>query len=313
MIKCDRNKFRNAILAMSKDPYEILGVARSASADDIRRAYKLVAKDTHPDLHPGNAAKAEKFKSASSAYEILSDTAKRGQFDRGEIDADGNPRGFERAQGYRADPGFGRTAGHSGGYGGYSSPGGGSQGDSFEDILSGMFGGGRRRPGPKKGADVRYRVEISFEDSVLGARREMTMADGRVLNISIPAGVETGQSLRLKSQGKTATGGGPPGDAILEIQVRPSKVWTRDGYDIRMNVAVPLKTALLGGQVDIVTPMGSIALKIPEGSNSGAVLRLRGKGVQTPNKSGNLYARLEIMIEDPKDATLKDWARGYGG
>jgi len=285
-------------LAMSKDPYETLGVTRSASADDIRRAYKRKAKETHPDLHPGDARKAEIFKSASAAYEILGDTEKRAQFDRGEIDADGNPRGFD------GGPGFGRSQGFGGGQ---------AQGDVFEDILSGMFGGGRRRPGPKKGADMRYRVEISFEDAVSGARREMTMADGRVLNISIPAGIETGQSLRLKSQGKTSTSGGPPGDAILEISVRSSKVWTRDGNDIRMTVPVPLKTALLGGQVDVDTPMGPIALKIPEGSNSGAVLRLRGKGVQLSTKPGNLYARLEVMIEDPKDPGLKDWARGYDG
>ena len=160
---------------------------------------------------------------------------------------------------------------------------------------------------------MRYRVEIALEDAILGAKREMTMADGRVLNISIPAGIETGQSLRLKSQGKGSSLGGPPGDAILEIFVRDNKLWTRDGNDVRMTVQVPLKTAILGGGVDVETPMGPITLKIPEGSNSGAVLRLRGKGVQVPGKIGHLYARLEIVIEDPKDSALKDWARGYEG
>ena len=281
---------------MSKDLYQILGVSRTASDDDIRRAYKRKAKESHPDLHPGDAAKAEQFKSASAAYEILGDRQKRGQYDRGEIDADGNPVGFAGAHDFG---GFGRGAG-------------GFQGDPFEDILSGMFGGGRRRPGPRKGADMRYRVEISFEDAVNGARREMTMADGRALNVAIPAGIETGRTLRLKSQGKPSGSGGPPGDALLEIIVRPSKIWTRDGNDIRMSVPVPLKTAILGGQVDVATPMGAIALKIPEGSNTGAVLRLRGKGVQVSGKAGHLYARLEIQIEDPKDSGLKDWARGYG-
>ena len=278
---------------MSRDLYKVLGITRTASADDIRRAYKKKAKESHPDLHPGDSRKAELFKSASAAYEILGDAEKRGQYDRGEIDADGNPLGFAGAEG------FGRTAG-------------GFQGDPFEEIFSGMFGGGRRRPGPRKGADMRYRVEISFEDAVIGARREMTMADGRALNVAIPPGIETGRTLRLKSQGKPSQSGGPPGDALLEIIVRPSKVWTRDGNDIRMTVGVPLKTALLGGQVDIATPLGPIALKIPEGSNSGAVLRLRSKGVQLPGKAGHLYARLEIQIEDPKDPGLKDWARGYG-
>lgn len=282
---------------MSKDLYSILGVPRTASEDDIRRAYKRRAKDSHPDLHPGDAAKADAFKAASAAYEILGDSTKRAQYDRGEIDADGNPAGFAGGQGF----------------GGFGAGGGGFQGDPFEDILSGMFGGGRRRPGPRKGADMRYRVEISFEDSVNGARREMTMADGRALNVAIPPGIETGRTLRLKSQGRQSQSGGPPGDALLEVFVRPSKIWTRDGDNIRMAVSVPLKTALLGGQVDLKTPMGAIALKIPEGTNSGAVLRLRGKGVQHPGKPGHLYARVEILIEDPKDSGLKDWARGYGG
>lgn len=287
---------------MSKDLYKILGVNRTASDDEVRRAYKRKAKDTHPDLHPGDAAKAEIFKSASAAYEILGDKEKRGQYDRGEIDGDGNPKGFAGAQGFSG-----------GGFDGFPRGGNASHGDPFEDILSGMFGGGRRRPGPRKGADMRYRVEISFEDAVLGAKREMTMADGRVLNISIPAGIETGQSLRLKSQGKGSSLGGPPGDAILEITVRPNKLWTRDGNDLRMTVPVPLKTAVLGGSVDVETPMGLITLKIPEASNSGAVLRLRGKGVQIPGKTGHLYARLEIVIENPKDTGLKDWARGNDG
>lgn len=280
---------------MSKDLYKILGVSRSASEDDIRRAYKRKAKDSHPDLHPDDARKADIFKAASSAYEILGDSKKRAQYDRGEIDADGNPMGFAGAG--------------AGDFGGFSRGPGGFQGDPFEEIFSGMFGGGRRRPGPRKGADMRYRVEISFEDAAVGARREMTMADGRALNVAIPAGIETGRTLRLKSQGKPSQSGGPPGDALLEIIVRPSKVWTRDGADIRMNVPVPLKTALLGGQVDIATPMGTIALKIPEGSNTGAVLRLRSKGVQLPGKSGHLYARLEVQIEDPKDPGLRKWAK----
>ena len=292
---------------MSKNPYDILGVPRTASEDEIRRAYKRKAKELHPDLHPDDAVKADQFKTASAAYEILSDPDKRGKFDRGEIDADGNPRGFERAPGANRSGMHGRNPG----FGSYTGP--PPQGDGFEEILSGMFGGGRRRPGPKKGADMRYRVEISFEDSVLGARREMTMADGRKLNITIPAGIESGQSLRLKSQGKTSVTGGPPGDAILEVTVRPSQIWTRDGDDVRMVVQVPLKAAVLGGHVEVETPMGPITLKIPEGSNSGGVLRLRGKGVQHATKPGNLYVRVEVAIEDPKDPSLKDWARGSRG
>ena len=277
---------------MSKNPYDILGVTRSASADDIRRAYKRKAKETHPDLHPDDAVKAEKFKSASAAYEILSDPQKRGQYDRGEIDESGNPKGF---------------AGN--GYGGSRGPQGGFQGDPFEDILSGMFGGGRRRPGPRKGADLRYRVEIAFEDAVLGAKRDMTMGDGRTLTVSIPAGIETGKTLRLKSQGQRSAFGGPPGDARLEIVVRESSTWTRDGNDLRRGQGVPLQTMILGGSGDVKTPGGSVTLKVPSGSNTGATLRLRGKGVPTPNKIGQLYVRLEAVSDNPDDPALHEWAK----
>lgn len=278
---------------MGKDLYAILGVPKSASADEIRRTYKRKVKDSHPDLHPGDAKKAETFKALSAAYEILGDETKRKQYDRGEIDGDGNPTPF---------------AGDSP-FGGFNQSASGFQGDPFEEILSGMFGGGRRRPGPRKGADIRYRVDISFEDAVLGARREMRMADGRTLNVAIPAGIETGRTLRLKSQGQASSSGGPPGDALLEVNVRESKIWTRDGSDLRMTVSIPLRIALLGGHVDVQTPAGSVALKIPEGSNTGSTLRLRGKGVQGPGPAGHLYVRLQVMIEDPKDPELRKWAQ----
>ena len=276
---------------MDRDLYSALGVARSATGEEIRRAYKRKAKELHPDLHPGDEVKADAFKAASAAYEILGDEHKRAQYDRGEIDADGQPRGF------------------AGGAGGFRSQGGGFQGDPFEDILSGMFGGGRRRPGPRKGSDMRYRVEIAFEDAITGAQREMTMADGRSLNVSIPAGIETGQTLRLRSQGRPSPSGGPPGDALLEITVRPSKVWTREAEHLRMTVSVPLRTALLGGSVEVRTPAVPGTLKVPEGSNTGATLRLRGKGVQLPGKAGHLYARLEVVIENPDDPDLRAWAK----
>lgn len=277
---------------MSWDPYTVLGVSRSASAGEIKSAYRKKAKSLHPDQHPGDAAKAEAFKRLTAAFDLLKDETKRAQFDRDEIDVDGNPKGF------------------SGGFGGREGTAGGA--DAFEDILSGLFGGGgrhRRQSGPRKGRDVRYRVEVDFEDAVTGARRRMRMSDGQSLDINIPAGVETGQTLRLKSQGEVSPYGGAPGDALVDITVLLHKVWTRDGDDIRMPVAIGLETAVLGGVVEVDTPAGAVSLKVPEGSNTGAVLRLRGKGVQRSAKPGHLYARLEIVLADPHDPELRRFAK----
>ncbi|MEL7480068.1 MAG: J domain-containing protein [Pseudomonadota bacterium] len=285
---------------MPQDLYSILGVTKSASADEIRRAYKQRAKDLHPDLHPNDSSKADRFKQVSAAYEILSDGDKRRQYDSGQIDERGEPKGFS---------GSGWPGGNPGGY----QQAGGFQGEAFDDILSGLFGGGRRRPGPERGADMRYRVEIAFEDAVQGAKRDMTMADGKTITVSIPAGIETGKVLRLKSQGRPSRTGGPPGDALLEVVVRDSEIWTRDGDDLRMAVPIPLSIAVLGGAVEVQTPSGPITLKVPEGSNTGAVLRLRNKGVQKSGKPGHLYARLEINIENPKDPDLRAWAKKASG
>ncbi len=280
---------------MALDPYTVLGVPRTASEAEIKKAYRNKAKALHPDQHPNDAKKADEFKRVSAAYDILGDALKRAKFDRGEIDAEGNARGYASgAEGYRWE---GRP--------------GAAQGDPFEDILSGMFGnaGRRRSPGPQKGRDVRYRVEIGFEDAVTGARRRMTMADGRSLEVNIPAGIESGQTLRLKSQGQPSLEGGAPGDALLEVDVLPSPYWTRDGNDLRMTLPISLPTALLGGSIDVRTPSGTVTLKVPPGSNTGNTLRLRGKGVQT-SPPGDLYGRLEIILENPKDERLRRWAEG---
>lgn len=280
---------------MALDPYAVLGVPKSATEADIKKAYRARVKTLHPDLHPGDEVKAEEFKRVSAAFEILGDAEKRTKFDRGEIDGDGNPRGF--------GGGGGRWESGAGPFG--------AQGDPFEDILAGMFGGNarRRNPGPQKGRDVRYRVEISFEDSVTGARRRMSMADGSALDVSIPAGITSGQTLRLKSQGQPSPNGGAPGDALLEVDVAGSPIWTREGKDLRMSLSLDLKTAILGGTVDVRTPSGPVALKVPAATNTGAQLRLKGKGVQV-NPPGDLYVRMEIVLSDPRDEGLKRWAEG---
>ena len=280
---------------MSSDPYTILGVSKTASDGEIKKSYRRKAKDLHPDQHPGDTKKADAFKRVSSAYEILGDRAKRRQYDLGEIDENGQPRGY----------------GHAG-----HGPMGGAAGDPFEDILSGIFGGGaraRRRPGPRKGRDVRYKIEVDFADAITGARRRVKMANGLDLDVNVPPGVESGQTLRLKSQGHPSQYGGPPGDALVEVSVKDHKLWRRDGDDVHMSVPIGLRTAVLGGVVEIETPAGMLNLRVPEGSNTGATLRLRGKGVQRSAKQGHLYARLEIVLEDPKAEQLKKFVSDFGG
>lgn len=282
---------------MSIDPYSVLGVSRTASEDEIKSAYRAKVKALHPDLHPGDERKAEQFKQVSAAFEIVGDPAKRRKYDRGEIDADGHETG---RYAYAGGGGGGAAGGH-----------GGMQGDPFEDILSGLFGGRGRRPrtGPIRGRDVRYAARVSFSDAVTGARRRMTMSDGRTLEVEIPAGIESGQTLRLRSQGMASPNDGPPGDALLEITVEESRTFERDGDDLRMRLPVPLATAVLGDSVEVKTPSGPVTLKVPAGSNTGTTLRLRGKGVQRPGRPGHLFVRLEIVLDDPADPDLKAFLR----
>lgn len=283
---------------MSWDPYATLGVSRGASAEEIKSAYRKKAKALHPDLHPGDASKAEAFKKASAAFDILGDPEKRKRFDRGEIDADGQER--------MRDP-FG-----GGGFGGGRTQ-GGFQGDPFEDILGGIFGrrgpGGRSGPGPMRGRDLRYQVEIDLADAITGARRRFTMSDGRALDVQIPAGIESGQTLRLKSQGQPGPNGGPPGDALLEVRVRESARLRREGNDVHMSLPVSLSQAVLGDKVELDTPTGKVTLKVPEGSNTGRVLRLKGRGVQAAPNPGHLYVKLEIVLNEPDNAALKSFLK----
>jgi len=285
------------------DPYKELGVSRGASADEIKKAFRKLAKELHPDKNPGNTAADERFKRITAAFDLLGDKDKRAKFDRGEIDADGREqfRGFGGGQA-RGGPGtnpFGQ---------------GGTRQQGFENIdldelFGGMFGGAARpggaRPGgfAAKGQDVKATLEISLEDSISGATRRIQFSDGRMLDVAIPKGASDGQTIRLKGQGAPGRGG-PAGDALIELKVAKHPVFTRDGADLTMDQPVALFDAVLGGKVPVRTPEGTVSMTIPAGSSSGKVLRLKGRGAFADGKRGDLLAKLMITLpEDSAELT----------
>lgn len=294
-----------------KDPYEILGVARNASQDDIRRAYRRLAKTHHPDLNPGNAEAEKKFKEISTANGLLSDPEQRARFDRGEIDAEGHEQAPRHTYRDYADAGAG--ARYGGGWTG--APQGGWTTDDLEAMFGSMFGGGPGpggRPRAARGADAHYTLTIDFLDAVNGATRRLTLPEGGVLDVRIPPGTEDGHTLRLRGKGQAGWNGGPPGDALIAITVAPHKFFTRDGQDIRLDLPVSLPEAVLGGPVEVPTPGGAVRMRIPAGSDSGTVLRLRGRGVPAHGgkPEGDLYATLRVTVGKP-DKALEDFLRAW--
>lgn len=294
---------------MANDPYTELGVPRSASQDEIRKAFRKLAKVHHPDKNPGDAKAEERFKRVSAAFDILGDEEKRKKFDRGEIDADGR-EGF---QGFRGQPGGGSPFG-AGSQGGFR---GNFEGVDLDEIFS-MFGGGARggpRGGftpPPRGVDVRARLDIDLEDAILGATRRIAFSDGRALDVTIPKGATTGQVMRLKGQGQAGRGG-VMGDALIELRVRPHPIFRPDGADLEMDLPVSVPDAVLGGKVQAPTPEGNVSVTVPKGSNSGSVLRLKGRGSVDPKtgKRGDLKARLILMLPEGGDPKLEAFAEQW--
>lgn len=295
-----------------KDPYQVLGVAKSASDADIKKAYRALAKKYHPDLAPDDKIIADKFKEVSAAYDILGDASKRKQFDRGEIDADGNPKGFGGGAG-----GFGgrRKSGRAGadpfadafGFGFDFNSGRGSTAGE-EDIFADFFSQRRqeRRATPQKGQDQELTIEITLEESIQGTSKPVKLLRGKTVNVKIPAGIEAGQVVRLKGQGHLGIHGGADGDALVSITVKPNSNFTRIGDNIESHTAVPLATAVLGGKVTIHTVDGPVSVTVPKQSSSGTRLRLKGKGV--PKKDGTRgdhFAIVQIMLPDPPDPELE--------
>lgn len=288
---------------MAADPYDLLGVKRDASQKDIQKAYRQKAKKLHPDLNPGDKSAEQSFKEVSAAYELLSDADKRKRFDAGEIDASGEEKPRQR---YYRDFADAETANNS-----YRSSAGFSDfGDA--DIFADLFGrGGGRGAFRARGADIRYRLGVDFLDAINGATKQVTLADGSTVDLVIPPGTRDGQVFRLN--GKGANGGdGEPGDALVEIHVRPHPFFVRDGDHIRFDLPISLSEAVQGGKVRVPTPTGPVTATVPQWSNTGRVLRLRGKGApRRTGARGDAYATLKVMLPERPDPDLEKFVANW--
>jgi DnaJ-class molecular chaperone len=279
-----------------KSPYEILGVEPTASAEAIRTAYRRLAKRHHPDVNAGKPEAAEAFKSIAGAYDILSDPDKRGRFDRGEIDASGAEIPPQRGT-YR---GFADARGRT-------RQGAGLDPAEMEDFLAQAFGRGRNPNAPARGADARYTLGVSFLDAANGAVRRLSLPDGRTLDVTIPAGHQDGNTLRLRGQGAPGHKGGPAGDALIEITVIPHRFFRRDGDDILLDLPVTLQEAVLGASVDVPTITGHLTLKIPAHSRTGTRLRLKGRGI----REGHQYVVLQVVLPSKAEPALAEFLRDW--
>lgn len=287
---------------MSTDPYQILGIAKTASAADVRRAYRNLAKKYHPDLNPNDKGAEDKFKQISVANELLSNPEKRARFDRGEINIHGQEQ---------APPGFNYS--QNGGPNGDSSFGDVDLNDLFGNMFSGggrgHFQHGRRSMG-QPGEDRRYSLSIDFLQAVNGGRSRVTLPDGAELSVKTPPAIEDGQILRLPGKGGPGSQGGQPGDAFITIHVLPHPHFKRDGRDIRANWPIDLKTAILGGKITVPTTQGNVSLTVPPHSDTGKVFRLQGRGMTAYNnqEAGNMYVTLQVTI-GKVDPALEDFLR----
>jgi DnaJ-class molecular chaperone len=314
-----------------RDPYEVLGVPRGASAAAIKSAYRKLAKKHHPDNNKNDPKAAARFSEINSANEIVGDEDKRKQFDRGEIDADGKPR----FQGFPGGDPRGR-AGPGGGFESYSfrtggGPGGAGGGAGFEDILNSMFGGaaGARSGGARPGRgnpfefdtggigldlDLSVAMTVSLEEAVRGGEKRVRLPTGKELNVKIPAGVTNGQQIRLKGQGDTAQGH-PPGDLLITVSIAPHPFFKIDGSDLRVDLPITLYEAVLGGKVRVPTLGSAVELSIPKNTSSGRTFRLKGKGLPKAGGAGDLYVTTRIILPDGNDAELEalmeKWRDGH--
>ena len=293
---------------MAEDLYSVLSVPKTASAEDITKAYRKLAKKLHPDLNPGDKAAEEKFKKVTAAYDILGDAEKRGRYDRGEIDASGQETPQQRY--YRE---------YAGGEDGarYRSTAGFEDIGAFSDLFGDLFGerggmrGGRGARFSIRGSDAQYRLDVDFLDAVNGTKTRITLPDGGTLDLTIPPGVADGQVLRLRGKGNPGIGEGEPGDALIEIHVRPHPVFKREGNDIVLEVPITFDEAVLGGKIEVPTIGGRVFATVPPGSNTGQTLRLKGRGIKTKGSAGDQLVKLSIILPDRIDDDLKRFAETW--
>ena len=299
---------------MAADPYSTLGVARGASEKDIKSAYRKLAKELHPDTNQNNPKAADRFAQVTNAYDLLSDKTKRAQFDRGEIDADGNP----------AMPfGGGGFGGGAGGQRGFSGGFSGNEGIDLEDLFGGIFGGGGQRGGSgfgggfggagqraaPRGANVSYRLAVPLTDAAELKPQRITLSDGKTIDLKLPAGLEDGTQMRLSGKGEQGPGGA--GDAIVTLQIQPHAFFRRDGDDLRLDLPITLDEALNGTKVKAPTASGAVMLSVPPGASSGKVLRLKGKGMTRKDGTrGDQLVSLEIVLPEG-DADLVRRLEGW--
>jgi DnaJ-class molecular chaperone len=272
-----------------RDPYIVLGVGRGASDEEIKRSYRRLAKRTHPDLNPGKRAVEQQFREINAAYEILSHPGKRQRFDRGEINAEGQERGFTAGGGRR---------GREGVFSDFS----------IDEVFHEFLRRGRRgKRAADPAATATQALRLGFLEAALGARRQVALADGRSVEVAIPAGIESGQTLRLRDP--------QAGETLLEIAIEPHPLFTRKERDIHAEAPVPLADSVLGGTITVATIHGDVTVKVPKGSNTGSTLRLRGKGIASGGASGDHYVKLKIVLPDPPDpeltAALDRWAQRH--
>jgi len=288
--------------------YELLGVSKDASSDEIRKAYRALAKKYHPDLNPGDKAAEDTFKKVKAANDILSDPEKRRQYDAGDIDAEGNEiqrhfyREYASAGGehpYRSSAGFDDI------------------GDIFSDLFRARARGGDNADFRMRGGDVRYSMEVSFLEAINGAKKRVTMPDGKSLDIAVPPGLHEGQVLRLRGKGMPGVGGGEAGDAYVEAHVAPHPGFRRHGNNIHVELPIALHEAVLGAKVRVPTVSGTVRMTVSAGSNSGDTLRLKGKGVPPVGgrAAGDQVVTLRVQLPEEPDEELKsflaEWAKSH--